>query len=73
MACVRLRVQGIDFSRNEMLVRDGKGAKERITLLPVSLKASLQEHLKWVKEAIHEKDLTDGWGRVLMPNALDCK
>jgi len=72
MECVRLRVQDIDFSCNEILVRDGKGAKDRITMLPESLKEPLQNHLKKVK-AIHEKDLADGWGRVLMPDALDRK
>lgn len=72
MECLRLRVQDIDFSRNEILVRDGKGAKDRITMLPESLNAPLQAHLKKVK-AIHEKDLADGWGRVLLPDALDRK
>lgn len=72
MECLRLRVQDLDFSRNEILVRDGKGAKDRITMLPVSLKTSLQEQLKSVK-VIHERDLADGWGRVLMPDALDRK
>ena len=72
MECLRLRVQDIDFSRNEILVRDGKGAKDRITMLPESLKIPLQEHLKKVK-AIHERDLADGWGRVQMPTALDRK
>jgi len=72
MECLRLRVQDLDFSRNEILVRDGKGAKDRITMLPESLNAPLQDHLKKVK-AIHEKDLADGWGRVLLPDALDRK
>jgi len=72
LECLRLRVQDIDFSRNEILVRDGKGAKDRITMLPESLKAPLQEHLKKVR-AIHEGDLADGWGRVLLPDALDRK
>lgn len=72
MECLRLRVQDIDFSRNEILVRDGKGAKDRITMLPESLKAPLQQHLKTVK-AIHERDLADGWGRVHLPDALDRK
>jgi integron integrase len=67
-----LRVQDLDFSRNEILVRDGKGAKDRITMLPESLKIPLQEHLKRVK-SVHEKDLADGWGRVMMPDALDRK
>ncbi|MBM4029082.1 MAG: integron integrase [Planctomycetes bacterium] len=72
MECLRLRVQDIDCSRNEILVRDGKGAKDRITMLPASLKVPLQEHFKTVK-AIHERDLADGWGRVLLPDALDRK
>ena len=72
MECLRLRVQDIDFSCNEILVRDGKGAKDRITMLPKSLNVPLQDHLKKVK-TIHERDLADGWGRVQMPNALDRK
>lgn len=72
MECLRLRVQDLDFSRNEILVRDVKGAKDRITMLPESPKAPLQEHLKNVKR-IHDRDLADGWGRVLMPHALDRK
>ena len=72
MECLRLRVQDIDFSRNEILVRDGKGAKDRVTMLPESLKIPLQDHLKKVK-AIHERDLAEGWGRVQMPTALDRK
>ena len=72
MECLRLRVQDIDFSRNEILVRDGKGAKDRVTMLPESVKARFHEHLKKVK-AIHERDLADGRGRVVMPRALDRK
>jgi integron integrase len=72
MECLRLRVQDIDFSRNEILVRDGKGAKDRITMLPESRKSPLLNHLKQVR-MVHEKDLADGWGRVLMPDALDRK
>jgi integron integrase len=72
MECLRLRVQDIDFARNEIVIRDGKGAKDRITMLPESLKIPLQDHLKKTK-ALHERDLTDGWGRVQMPTALDRK
>jgi len=72
MECLRLRIQDIDFSRNELLIRDGKGAKDRSTMLPESLKTPLQEHLKKVK-VTHEKDLAEGWGRVQMPSALDRK
>jgi integron integrase len=72
MECLRLRVQDIDFCRNEITVRDGKGAKDRITMLPESLKQPLRQHLVNVRE-IHENDLKDGWGNVLMPDALDRK
>ena len=72
MECLRLRIQDIDIARNEILVRDGKGAKDRVTMLPESLKTTLQEHLRRVK-AIHDDDLRDGWGRVEMPHALDRK
>ncbi len=72
MECLHLRVQDVDFSRNEILIRNGKGAKDRITMLPASLKAPLQQHLITVK-ALHEKDMADGWGRVQMPDALDRK
>lgn len=72
MESLWLRVQDLDFSRNEILVRNGKGAKDRITMLPESFKVRLQEHLKRVK-VIHDKNLADGWGRVLMPGALGRK
>lgn len=72
MECLRLRIQDIDFERNEILVRDGKGDKDRITMLPVSLKTPLLEHLKKVKK-IHERDLAEGWGHVQLPDALDRK
>lgn len=55
-----------------MLIRDGKGAKDRITMLPESLKGPLQDHLTQVK-AVHQRDLAEGWGRVLLPHALDRK
>ena len=61
MECLRLRVQDIDFACNEILVRDGKGSKDRITMLPESLKDPLQNHLKRVR-AIHGKDLADRLG-----------
>jgi len=72
MECLRLRVQDVDFSRNEILIRDGKGSKDRITMLPESLKSPLRDYLKRVKR-VHERDLADGWGRVMMPNALGRK
>jgi integron integrase len=70
--CLRLRVQELDFARNLILIRDGKGSKDRVTMLPGSLRAPLQEHLKKVK-LVHERDLADGWGAVRLPMALDRK
>jgi len=72
MQCLRLRVQDIDFLRNEILVRDGKRAKDRITMLPESLKAPLHEHLNHVR-SVRERDRADGCGRVLLPDAFDRK
>ncbi|MGO8694326.1 MAG: integron integrase [Rectinemataceae bacterium] len=72
MECLTLRVQDIDFGRNEILVRNGKGAKDRATMLPETLKVSLRDHLARVK-AIHEADLSEGWGAMPMPNAVDRK
>ncbi len=72
MECLRLRVQDIDFARNELTVRDGKGSKDRRTMLPESLKPPFLAHLRKVRR-VHESDLADGWGRVQMPDALDRK
>ena len=72
MECLRLRVKDLDFARNEITVRDGKGNKDRITMLPDTLKKPLQDHLGKSK-VIHERDLAEGWGRVQLPNALDRK
>jgi integron integrase len=70
--CLSLRVQDIDFDRSAITVRSGKGAKDRVTMLPSSLKNPLRVHLSHVK-AIHEKDLADGWGGVPLPGAIDRK
>lgn len=72
MECLHLRVQDIDFGRNEITVRDGKGAKDRTTMLPETLKPELREQLRRAK-AVHERDLADGWGAVVLPSALDRK
>lgn len=72
MECLRLRVQDIDFECKEILVRDGKGAKDRRTMLPESLTKPLKVHLDEVQK-IHRKDLGDGWGRVNLPEALERK
>ena len=69
MEALRLRVQDIDFSANEITVHCGKGAKDRKTVLPVSLKFPLQKHLENVRR-IHEADCKDGFGSVPLPFAL---
>ncbi len=72
LECLRLRVKDIDFTRSEITVHDGKGGKGRVTMLPASLQAPLREQLRLVKTT-HDADLADGWGRVVMPAALDRK
>jgi integron integrase len=69
MECLRLRVQDVDFTTNQIAVRDGKGFKDRITMLPAVVKEPLKQHLEQVRE-VHQRDLTDGYGRVFMPYAL---
>ena len=70
--CVRLRVHDLDFEMKSLTVRSGKGDKDRITTFPPSLQPPLEEHLKQVK-IIHEKDLSDGFGKVYLPHALSRK
>jgi integron integrase len=72
MEALRLRVKDLDLERRELTVRDGKGGKDRLTVLPQSLVPALQEHLLGVR-SLHRSDLAAGWGRVLMPYALDRK
>ena len=72
MECVRLRVKDVDFNRNHIVVRDGKGSKDRVTVLPETLRASLREHLKWVQR-LHQDDLAKGYGSVYLPDALGRK
>lgn len=63
-----LRIQDVDFSSKRIMVRDGKGRKDRLTLLPGKLIAPLQRHLLKVK-ALHVKDLASGYGASIMPRA----
>jgi integron integrase len=70
--CLRLRVLDIDFGRGEITVRDGKGGKDRVTMLPESLAEPLRRHLRGVRTT-HERDLAAGWGRVALPDALERK
>lgn len=69
LEALRLRVQDVDFSRKEILIRDGKGFKDRVTMLPLKLAAPLKAHLEKVK-ILHDEDLAKGYGAVYLPNAL---
>jgi integron integrase len=69
MECLRLRVKDVDFTRHEILVREGKGNMDRVTMLPGAVKDSLAMHLDRVR-GIHERDLKVGFGRVQLPAAL---
>ena len=69
---VRLRVKDVDLESGELLVRDGKGAKDRVTMLARSTRPALEAHLVAVR-AQHERDLTRGAGRVILPGALTRK
>jgi len=72
MECVRLRVKDIDFEKHQITVRDGKGQKDRITMLPRRYHAPLREHLETVKK-LHEQDLARGLGRVFVWPSLERK
>jgi len=67
--CVRLRVKDIDFALAQITVRDAKGGKDRVTMLPLNLSEPLRRRLSRVK-AQHEQDLEDGFGSVHLPFAL---
>ena len=69
MEGLRLRVQDLEFERREILIRDGKGGKDRVTMLPDRLAEPLRAHLDKVR-ALHERDLADGFGAVFLPHAL---
>ncbi|HEX8010377.1 MAG TPA: integron integrase [Casimicrobiaceae bacterium] len=69
MECVRLRVKDVDFGRGAIVVRDGKGQKDRITMLPQAVELPLQCHLRHVR-LIHDEDLRQGVGAVYLPFAL---
>ena len=69
MECLRLRVKDIDFTYAQLTIRDGKGEKDRITMLPAKLKQPLMRHLQKVK-VLHEEDLRAGYGEVFLPYAL---
>lgn len=70
--CLRLRVQDLDFDYNQIDVRDGKGKRDRITMLPEALSASLKDQIRKVKW-LHDSDVAKGFGEVLLPHALAIK
>jgi integron integrase len=72
MECVRLRVKDLDFGYRQVTVRDGKGEKDRRTVLPESLTGPLERHLERIR-LLHEEDLRGGYGRVYLPYALERK
>lgn len=72
LECLRLRVKDIDFQYRQIIVRDGKGEKDRITMLPDAVAVPLREHLDRVK-SLHDSDVAQGLGRVHLPFALAVK
>jgi len=72
LECLQLRVKDVDFHYRQLVVRDAKGQKDRVTLLPQNLFEPLRGHLVRV-HALHERDLQEGYGRVYLPHALSSK
>lgn len=72
MECVRLRIKDIDYGYNQIIIRDGKGEKDRRTVLPSALALPLKQQIAKVK-LIHEQDLRLGYGSVYLPYALERK
>jgi integrase len=67
--CVSLRVKDIDFSYRQITVRDGKGPKDRVTMLPDDVVRPLQRHLENVR-TLHERDCAAGFGRAPLPSGI---
>jgi integron integrase len=72
MECLALRVKDVDLDRGQLMVRGGKGGKDRVTLLPVMVEAELREHLDR-RRKVHERDLGAGGGSVQLPGAFAVK
>lgn len=72
MECCRLRVKDVDFSRRQLVVRQGKGDKDRVVMLPLGIRERLAEQVRQ-RQVLHERDLARGLGRVALPDALDVK
>lgn len=69
MECVTLRVKDLDLAQHQIIVRDGKGEKDRVTMLPTSLETPLREHLA-SRKALYQQDIANGYGYVELPFAL---
>lgn len=72
MECLRLRIKDVDFQYGQLVIRDAKGQKDRVTILAHSLIEPLRTHLAKVRQ-LHENDIAAGFGRVYLPNALEHK
>ena len=72
MECVRLRIKDIDFQQNQIIIREGKGQKDRVTPFAEKLKPKLKAHIEKVKK-LHEEDLENGGGEVYLPEGLERK
>lgn len=72
LECLRLRIKDIEFDRREIVIREGKGGKDRVTVLPENLITPLKDQVKKVRQ-LHEEDLELGKGEVYLPDALDVK
>lgn len=72
LECLQLRLQDLDFESCQITVRDGKGEKDRVTMLPQMIQLPLRQHLERV-QLLHACDLSDGFGAVLLPYALERK
>jgi integron integrase len=72
MECLRLRVKDLDFARSQLTIRQGKGHRDRMTTLPRRLRGPLERHLAQVR-LLHQRDLEEGYGEVLLPDALGRK
>jgi integron integrase len=72
LECAELRIKDVNFDRGEVTIRNGKGGKDRVTMLPAALKGPLRDHLARMK-AQHEADLAAGRGAVVLPGSLRAK
>lgn len=72
LECLRLRVKDVDFTRHEIIVREGKGNKDRVTMLPKGLAAALRAQIAYARK-LHQADLDNGSGEVWLPDALAIK